>query len=329
MVRTLLGDLFIYNNELTSALKWADFWRVMSLEKQGIISLGEAFIDYIATDRTNTKYQSFLGGATVNVAVGVSRFGIASYYLCKLGTDKKSRFVEDELHRAGVSTDYCVRTPTKQICGVYVHITEKGEREFHSYINQTPDEVLTAAQLEKNLFKKARVFYFGSGTLFHPTALETTKVALDYAQESKCMVAFDANLRQRRWESEEQCRETVMSFVGKADVVKLAEDELRFLTKTGSVAEGIEAFAKKGIRYLFITVGSEGAHVVAKGKITHVPGEKVQAVDTTGAGDAFMAALIGRFYKNENPTFEQVVEYTSYANHIGALAAMKVGATEQ
>ncbi|WP_404330121.1 carbohydrate kinase family protein [Mesobacillus maritimus] len=299
------------------------------MEKQGIISLGEAFVDYIATDRTNTKYQPFLGGATVNVAVGVSRLGIASYYLCKLGTDEKSRFVEEELHRVGVSTDYCVRTPTKQICGVYVHITEKGEREFHSYINQTPDEVLTAEQLEKSLFKKARVFYFGSGTLFHPTALETTKVALGYAQKSKCMVAFDANLRQRRWESEEQCRETVMSFVGKADVVKLAEDELRFLTKTDSVAEGIEAFAKLGIRYLFITVGSEGAYVVVEGKSAHVPGEKVQAVDTTGAGDAFMATLIGRFYENENPTFKQVLEYTSYANHIGALASMKVGATEQ
>lgn len=295
------------------------------VDKRGVISLGEAFIDYISIDDTNKKYERYLGGATVNVAAGVSQLGIPSYYLCKLGTDDNSRFVEEELRKANVRIEYCVRTPIKQVCGVYVHLTESGEREFHSYHNPTPDEVLTADQLDKQLFKQARMFYFGSGTLFLPKALETTEKALEYSKEAQTMVAFDVNLRLKRWTSEDHCRKTVQSFLSHVDIVKVAEEELCFLTKTTSLAEGIAAASHWKIPYLFITLGSEGAYVVAAERGEHIPGETVQIIDTTGAGDAFMAALLGRFHEKVNPTFAELREYTKYANHIGALATTKVG----
>lgn len=295
------------------------------MDKRGVISLGEAFIDYISIDHTNTKYERHLGGATVNVAAGVSQLGIPSYYLCKLGTDDNSQFVEAALQKADVGTKHCVRTAMKQVCGVYVHLTASGEREFHSYLNPTPDVMLMAAELDKLLFKQARIFYFGSGTLFHPTALKTTEKALEYSKEANTLVAFDVNLRLKRWESEEHCRETVQSFLTAVDIVKVAEEELCFLTKTTSLREGIAAAAHWEIPYLFITLGSDGAYVVADGKTEHIPGEKVQIVDTTGAGDAFMAALLGRFHEKGKPTITELKEYTKYANHIGALATTRVG----
>lgn len=295
------------------------------MEKRGVISLGEAFIDYISFDQTNTKYVRYLGGATVNVAAAVCQLGIPSYYLCKLGSDENSQFVEDELHKANVKTQFCVRTRKKQVCGVYVHLTANGEREFHRYLNPTPDEVLTADELETLLFKQARIFYFGSGTLFHPRALETTETALEYSKRNNTLVAFDVNLRLKRWESEDHCRRTVQSFLPHVDIVKMAEDELFFLTETSSLAEGIVAASQWKIPYLFITLGGNGAHVIANDRGEHIPGEKVQIVDTTGAGDAFMAALLEKFHEKGNPTYMELREYTKYANHIGALATTKVG----
>lgn len=78
------------------------------------------------------------------------------------------------------------------------------------------------------MFKKAKIFYFGSGTLFHPKAKEATETSLKYAKEFGHTIAFDTNIRLQRWESEELCRQTVISFLKKADIVKLAEDELSF-----------------------------------------------------------------------------------------------------
>ncbi|MEH7274766.1 carbohydrate kinase family protein, partial [Neobacillus vireti] len=257
------------------------------MEKQGVISLGEAFVDYISTDSTNTNFQRLLGGATVNLAVGTSRLGLPTYYLCKLGTDSIGQFVEQELKQEGVNLTFSVRTDTKRMCGVYVHLKETGERNFHSYINPTPDEVLREEELRRDVFEKTKILYFGSGTLFQQKSIKTTEAALKYAKEFSNLIAFDANIRLKRWESEEQCRQTVVSFLKHATVVKLAEDELNFLMETNSIEAGLGKISKLNIPYLFITMGGKGAYGVMNGDKVFIRAPKVDTIDTTGAGDAF------------------------------------------
>lgn len=296
------------------------------LAKQGVISLGEAFIDFISKDQTNRNYIPLLGGATVNVAVGISRFGLPSYYLCKLGIDTYSHFVEKELEKEQVNIDYCIRTPGKEICGVYININENGERSFHSYRNPTPDEVLTECQLKEELFEKASIFYFGSGTLFHNVANKTTEKAIQYAKEHSTLIAFDTNIRIKRWESEEHCRKTICSFLKKADIVKMAEDELLFLTKSITIDEGLQKIAQWRIPFLFVTLGEEGACALYEGEPILIPAKKVNAIDTTGAGDAFMASLLYSFHEKGKPNhYEQVMDYIENANKWGALTAAKLG----
>ncbi|MGG1675263.1 carbohydrate kinase [Neobacillus sp. NRS-1170] len=296
------------------------------MKKHGVISLGEAFIDYISIDKSNTKYEKLLGGATVNVAAGTSRLGISSYYLCKLGTDEISHFVEQELKKENINSEFCVRTPNKKICGVYVHLNENGERYFHSYLNPTPDEVLSEKHLVPDLFEPAKIFYFGSGTLFQEKAKLTTLTAINYAKKSNTLIAFDANIRLKRWESEDNCRKTILSFLPFADIVKLAEDELYFLTETEKMEDGIKKLSQWKIPFVFITMGSQGARAVTKGTNIFVPGIEVKSVDTTGAGDAFMSALIYSFHEKGIPQdTKQLTEYTKYANHVGAIATTERG----
>ncbi|WP_342042190.1 carbohydrate kinase family protein [Bacillus sp. OTU2372] len=293
---------------------------------QGVISLGDAFVDYVSVDSTNTKFQPLLGGATVNVAVGTSRLGILTYYLCKLGKDKISTFVEQELTKEGINTDFSVQTASKKICGVYVHTNESGERYFHSYINETPDEVLTANEIKKEVFDHAKVFYFGSGTLFHEKSKEATETSILYAKDCGNLIAFDTNIRLKRWESEEQCRQTIISFLKKADLVKIAEDELYFLTKTNSFEAGLEALSVWKIPFLFVTMGAKGAYAVMNGNKVFSSAPKVESVDTTGAGDAFMSALLYCFHEKGKPTHQsQLIKYLQFANHVGAAATTMIG----
>ncbi|MEH7074602.1 carbohydrate kinase family protein [Neobacillus drentensis] len=296
------------------------------MDQQGVISLGEAFVDFISLDRSNTKFQQLLGGASVNVAVGSRRLGIPSYYLCKLGTDEMSQFVEQEFQKERVNTSFSVRTSSKKICGVYVHINEGGDRYFHSYVNPTPDEVLTEEELRREVFDGAKIFYFGSGTLFQKNAKQTTEAALKYAKDAGNIIAFDANLRLKRWENEEHCRQTVSSFLKYPHIVKLAEDELYFLTGTHSIDAGIAQLSGWKIPFLFITMGSEGACAVMDGEQIFVPAPAVNAIDTTGAGDAFMAALLYCFHEKGVPTNHSLVkEYLQFANNIGAVATTEIG----
>ncbi|MFJ7726739.1 carbohydrate kinase [Neobacillus sp. NPDC097160] len=294
--------------------------------KQGVISLGEAFVDFISKDSTNTEYQQLLGGATVNVAVGTRRLGIPTAYLCKLGTDETNQFVEAGLSKERINTEFSVRTASKKICGVYVHINDCGDRYFHSYLNQTPDEVLTEDELSREVFEQSRIFYYGSGTLFHEKAKKTTETALIYAKNSQNIIAFDANIRLKRWESEEQCRKTVSSFIRSADIVKLAEDELNFLTETNSFEIGIEKLSQYRIPFLFVTMGRKGAFAVMNGDKVFVPAMIVEAIDTTGAGDAFMSALLYCFHEKGLPTkMSQLIAYLKFANNVGAAATTKIG----
>jgi fructokinase len=297
----------------------------LRLNKQGIVSLGEAFIDNISIDETNSKFQQLLGGATVNVSVGASRLGVTSYYLCKLGIDAESLFVENQLKTEKVNTDYCIRTPNKKICQVQVYLNQNGERYFNSYINPTPDQVMLDSELGKELFTKAKIFYFGSGTLFQSNAKQTTEKAIKFAKDADTIVAFDPNIRLMRWENEDICRRTIIPFLKKADIVKLAEEELLFLTETNLLEDGLDQLSQWRVPYTFITMGEKGSIALyGKNKI-HVPVKKVKAIDTTGAGDAFMSALLYCFH-DRGMHLEGLKDYLQFANEMGAIATTEFGA---
>ena len=295
--------------------------------KEFVLIYGDAFIDYIANDATNTSFTKFLGGATINVAAGISRIGAPSALITITGDDEASEFCRQEIMKEGVNLDYAVFDPTKRVSGVYVHLTENCEREFKDYVDETPNLQVTAEQLQEEAFKRASVFNICSGTMFEPTALKTTRAAVDMAKDKGAIIAIDANIRPLRWESEEICRETITAFFDDADILKLTDDELFFLTETTTIEDGLAKLDELLVPIVGITVGGDGAYAVLNGEITHVPVERIVPVDTTGAGDAFMAGILRYVHFNGLPTIqEDLINCVAFGNKLGALAATKAGA---
>ena len=190
------------------------------LDKEFILVYGDAFVDYIANDKTNTSFTKFLGGATINVAAGISRIGAPSALITITGDDETSEFCRQEITKEGVNLDYAVFDPAKRVSGVYVHLTENCEREFKDYVDETPNLQVTPEQLQEEAFKRASILNVCSGTMFEPTALATTRKAVEMAKDKGAIIAIDANIRPLRWESEEICRETIRSFFEDADILK-------------------------------------------------------------------------------------------------------------
>lgn len=296
-------------------------------DKDFILVYGDAFVDYIADDQTNTSFTKYLGGATINVAAGISRIGAPSALITITGDDETSEFCRQEIAKEGVNLEYSIFDPVKRVSGVYVHLTENCERVFKDYVDETPSLQVTPEQLNEAAFKRASIFQVCSGTMFEPTAYATTRAAVDMAKEKGAIIAIDANIRPLRWSSEQFCRETITSFFDDADILKLTDEELFFLTETDTLEEGLAKLDELLVPIILITVGAEGAYAVLNGEVTHVPVEKVVPVDTTGAGDAFMAGVLRYVHFNGLPTVpEDLVKCVAFGNKLGALAATKAGA---
>ncbi len=296
-------------------------------KKEFVLVYGDAFVDFISNDRTNTTFTKFLGGTTVNVAAGIARIGAPASLITITGDDEVSKFVRREIEKEGVSLDYAKIVPEKRVTGVHVHLLEGNERMFTDYMDETPDLQVEVEHLNEEAFEKASVFNFCSNTMFHPTALATTKAALAMAQKHKAIIAMDANIRPLRWESPQQCHDTIGEFLSQADVLKLADEEMYFLTETKTIEDGIAKLAQYNIGLIMITVGADGTYLVMNGQTVHVPSIEIVCVDTTGAGDAFMSGILRQIHLNGMPkTIEEARDYVYFANRLGAFAATKAGA---
>lgn len=296
-------------------------------ENRHVLTYGDAFVDYIATTKNNDLFDLYLGGATVNVSAGVSRLGIPSAFITVTGKDEISEFFCQALQAEGVDLMHSIQHPEKRVSGVYIHLTEANDRVFASYDNETPDIQVEPEQLAPEAFEKASIFHFCSGTLFHPKARETTSHALSLAKSRDTLCSYDVNIRPLRWESEELCRKTVLQFLPQADILKLTVEELLFLMEASTMEAGIERLETYRVPLVFITDGENGTHVVVEGRTRHVPVTPVEPMDTTGAGDAFMAGIIRHIHLNGMPkTEEALVECANFGNRLGALCATRAGA---
>ncbi|QGM30867.1 carbohydrate kinase [Bacillus sp. N3536] len=296
-------------------------------KNKNVLIYGDAFVDYIAEDQTNRKFTKFLGGATVNVAAGIGRLGASSSFITIIGEDETSRFVRRELEAEGVNLSYAQVNSEKCVSGVYVHLTENNDRHFHTYVDDTPDLQVDFSLINEKAFEQAAVFHFCSGTLFHPTARKTTRNIVNKIKKSSALLSCDANIRPLRWETEQNCRETICSFLHDIDIFKLTEEELFFLTETSSRLEGLNKLAPYNIPIVLVTVGSEGTYALINGELVHIPVEKVVAIDTTGAGDAFMAGILSKIQAEGKPEAkEEWIEYIAFGNKLGSICATKFGA---
>ncbi|WP_153730455.1 carbohydrate kinase family protein [Sporosarcina obsidiansis] len=292
-----------------------------------VLIYGDVFVDYIASDETNTKFNTFLGGATVNVAAGISRLGANSMLITVIGTDSTSEFVRKQLQQEGVDLSYAVHIPEKKVNGVYVHLTSEHDRVFAKYVDETPTIQVQPTDLQEEAFRHASILHICSGTMFQPTALETTKRAVQLAKKTETLLSFDPNIRPLRWKSEEICRETILPFLNHTDLLKLTEEELYFLLQADEMEEALAKLAAFQVPVVMITMGEQGTLAIVDGVRQHVKVDPIDPVDTTGAGDAFIAGVLRGIQLNGKPnSAEEWLELIAFGNKMGALCAMKSGA---
>ena len=298
-----------------------------------VIALGELLIDFTSSapsGQGNPQFEANPGGAPCNVLAMLAHLGRRAAFVGKVGDDLFGRMLKGSIAETGIDAGALVLDPAAHTTLAFVQNAPDGDRAFSFYRDPGADELLTPEELPESALRSAGIFHFGSLSLTREPSRAATRRAVALAAEGGAVVSFDPNLRPSLWKNLDAAREEMLWGCSVCQVLKVAEEELSFLT----TEEDLEAGAAKlrrdfpNIRLLLVTKGKEGSTAFWREHQVSRPGFPVEAIDTTGAGDTFCGCCLHHILEwgLENLDEERLGEMLSFANAAAGLVTTRKGA---
>lgn len=295
-----------------------------------VVAVGEILMDLIATRNTISLFDApaftpLPGGAPANVAVGVRRLGGTAAFLGKVGRDDFGMGLRALLQREGVEVRGLRDDPARLTTVAFVALSASHEPRFAFFAGAHTN--LTIADLDRALLREARIVHGGSVALAHEPARAATLAAWAIARQQGAICAYDVNWRPMLWPDATVGVALARQPLALVDVVKLNADELRLLAGQEDLHAALETLATTA-SLVVVTLGAQGCLYRFQGTISAIAAPSVATVvDTTGAGDAFMAALLAGLPEHPAKLGADVVgAIIARACRAGALSTMRAGA---
>ncbi|XP_024395013.1 probable fructokinase-4 isoform X2 [Physcomitrium patens] len=299
-----------------------------------VVCFGELLIDFVPTVgglslADAPAFKKAPGGAPANVAVGIARLGGNAAFVGKVGDDEFGYMLVEVLKENRVETKACRFDPNARTALAFVTLRADGEREFMFYRNPSADMLFETKELDTDILKAAAILHFGSISLITEPSRSTHMEAMKVAREAGCLLSYDPNLRLPLWPSPEAAKEGIKSIWDEADIIKVSDEEVVFLTGGDPTKDenNMRMFHPK-CKLMLVTEGGEGCRYYTPKFRGKVGGIKVQVVDTTGAGDAFCAGLLSNLVKDPGliDDEQRLREALKFANVCGAITTTERGA---
>lgn len=302
--------------------------------KQTVLCIGELLIDFfcqqVETDLQHGKtFEKHAGGAPANVCATIVKLGGQAEFCGKVGADGFGQFLESTLIEVGIGVSHLVKDAQTPTTLAFVSRKKDGERDFQFF--RGADEQLQRADITIKKLTNYPICHFGSATaLLSPPFCDVYREIFEEAAEQQRFVSFDPNYRSDLWPNrQKEFIEKCKPFIATADFIKVSEEELLILTNAVNRNKAIEKLHEMGANLIAVTLGSKGC-ILSNGKrLELIPSIQVKSIDSTGAGDAFVGAMLYQFSSLPNPKqvdFDSLCEFVHFANYVGAIVCEKVGA---
>lgn len=299
-----------------------------------IAALGELLIDFTPVGLSKANNQIFEqnpGGAPANVLALVSKLGKRTAFLGMVGQDKFGLFLKEVLENSNINVSGLKISEKFKTTLAFVHLDKSGDRTFSFYRKQGADMMLSASDVNYEVIKEAKIFHFGSVSMSDEPARTASIKAAMFAKENGSIISFDPNYRPLLWSSIKEAISTIEIGVKLADILKVSEEELELITGQLDVAVGADMLFREGVKVVLVTLGKNGCYYKYAGGEGFVEGYLVNAIDTTGAGDAFLGAFLYQISDMKidelcNLDEESFKKMVNISNAAGALATTKTGA---
>lgn len=304
-----------------------------------VICIGEALIDFIPLEKGKAlknvnEFKRACGGAPTNVCAAVSKLGGNSIILTKISNDEFGKFILDTLNQVNINTSYVKRT-AKKTALAFASLDNNGDRSFSFYRDNTADLDFGANDIDPSIFKENPILHFCSVDLIPSRMHDAHLEAIKLAKENKGIISFDPNLRFPLWDNHKLLKETVLEFISYSDIVKISDDELEFILDTSDLEEATNKLFNLGVKWFIYSKGKDGCILITRNHKVLVNGIKVNVIDTTGAGDSLIGAILYKLSSmditiDELDTLdkEALDNILSFANYYAAYSTTGSGAIE-
>lgn len=300
-----------------------------------VTCLGELLIDFTSTEAGASMieapgFEKHAGGGPANVAVGVSRLGGTAAFLGMVGNDEFGRYLANQLAERGVNTAGLRYSDEAHTTLAFVALRDDGEREFIFYRNPGADMLYGPGDLDEHLIADGRILHHGSISFISEPNREATLQAIALAKANDCIVSYDPNLRLNLWDDAMAAHAGIFLGMSSADMLKVSEDELQFITAQMDLEKGMRAIHDYGVPIVVVTRGEAGCAYSWGDHHGHISARSTTPVDTTGAGDAFVAGMLYRVTRTDVPLLEmardEIEDILGFANSVAERVVTRRGA---
>ena len=299
-----------------------------------VVALGELLIDFTqngTSGQGNPVFEANPGGAPCNVLAMLKKLGKSCAFIGKVGDDIFGRSLRETVSSIGIDTGALLTDKTVNTTLAFVQTFENGDRDFSFYRNPGADMMLSAGEIPEQVVSGAGIFHFGTLSMTHDGVREATKKAVRIAKENGALISFDPNLRPPLWSSLDAAREQIEWGLAHCDILKIADNEIEFLSGCKDFDEGA-AYLKKhfpNIRLMNITAGPDGSYSYYGDLRAFVPAFRLGGtIETTGAGDTFCACVLAFALEHglDGLTQDDLTAMLRFANAAAYLVTTKKGA---
>jgi fructokinase len=298
-----------------------------------IVVCGEALIDMIPESRDGERaFVPRPGGSPMNVAVGLARLGLPVAFLGRTSTDAFGRWLRHHLETNHVDLRFLVfgEEPTPL---AFVTVAERGQAEYVFRWEGTADRNLRTADLPDPLPGYVEALHVGSVALaLEPAA--STIAELVQRSHGRQVISLDPNVRPDLVEDVAAYRQRLEQSIAAADIVKVSDEDLAWLAPDRDPREVARAWQRAGTSLVVVTHGAEGSFAVTSSGEVEAEPERVEVVDTVGAGDAFTSGLLAWLREEDLLTVDRLAGLEaeaagaalSFAGRVAGLTCGRPGA---
>ncbi|WP_341861846.1 carbohydrate kinase [Gymnodinialimonas sp. 57CJ19] len=256
-----------------------------------ILCAGEALIDMLPrqTEAHEAAFAPYPGGSVFNTAIALSRLGTQTEFFSGLSTDLFGERLDGVLMANGVGSALAHRNDRPTTLA-FVTLTD-GQASYAFYDENTAGRMLTEADLP-TIPDAAKACFFGGISLAVEPCAEAYAALIQQAHTQNRVVMIDPNIRPGFIADEARFRARLDQILAHSDIIKASDEDLRWLLGDHSLPVLAERLRAKGPAIVLITQGSDGVTAFHAGGDIHVDANKVQVVDTVGAGDTFNAGVL-------------------------------------
>ena len=299
-----------------------------------VVALGELLIDFTengTSGQGNPLFEANPGGAPCNVLAMLNKLGKRCAFIGKVGDDMFGTQLRAVAEEAGICMDALAVDAQARTTLAFVKTLPGGDRDFSFYRNPGADMMLAPEDVPEDMVKGARVFHFGTLSLTHEPERSATQKAAALAKEAGAVISFDPNLRPPLWNSLDEAREQIAWGLAQCDVLKIADNELEFMTGEADFDKGAAILQKQypNIKLLNATAGADGSYSYCGDIRTFQPSFRLGGtIETTGAGDTFCACVLNFVLEHglDGLTKNDLDRMLRFANAAAYLVTTKKGA---